>query len=87
MSTEATVATVPVGIDGLEGWTSCCAAAVTFSETTLCCKACWQEVEMVALGDEQGAALSQIVRDVITEKITASEGVKRQQALLAEEVS
>lgn len=76
--------TVPVGTDGLEGWTSCCEASVTFSgEATLCCKACWHEVLPVGLDGEQGDALSRIVRDVIGEAITADEGVAAQRHLLA----
>lgn len=76
------MATVPVGSGGLEGWTSCCAAAVTYSETTLCCKGCWHEVEMVHLEGAEADALEQIVRDVITGAKTADEGVACQQAML-----
>jgi hypothetical protein len=79
--------TVPVGIDGLEGWTSCCDAAVTYGEIyagefALCCKGCWSEVEIVTLDGDAATELSTIVRDVIDETITADEGVARQHALL-----
>jgi hypothetical protein len=74
--------TVPVGIDGLEGWTSCCDAAVTYSGSALCCKGCWSEVETVTLDGDAATALTAIVRDVIDETITADEGVARQRALL-----
>lgn len=78
------VRTVPVGADGLEGWSSCCEAAVTYSGAVLCCKECWEEVEMVDLPAEQGEALSEVVRAVIAQEITAAEGVARQRRLLAE---
>jgi 2-oxoglutarate dehydrogenase complex dehydrogenase (E1) component-like enzyme len=79
--------TVPVAADGLEGWTSCCDAAVTYSsalgEPVLVCKACYREVETIDLDDTSGAALSRIVTDVIEGTTTADEGVALQRALLA----
>lgn len=83
----STVPTVPIASNGLEGWTSCCAAAVTYSETALCCKACWNEVDTVRLEGDDGVALGVIVEAVIMGAISADEGVKRQQALLAEVVA
>jgi hypothetical protein len=82
-----TTRTVPVAADGLEGWTSCCEAAVTYSsalgDPVLVCKACWNPVEMIDLDDTAGEALSRIVRDVIDGTTTADEGVALQRALLA----
>jgi hypothetical protein len=76
--------TVPVGTDGLEGWTSCCEAAVTYHGITLICKKCYMPVAMLDIEGDRGDVLSQIVRDVIDGTITADEGVARQRALLAE---
>ena len=73
---------VPVGADGLEGWTSCCEASVTYHDSALCCKACWNTVEAVELGGEDGEKLSKIVADVIDGTITADQGVARQRDLL-----
>lgn len=79
-----TAPTVPIAADGLEGWTSCCDACVTYSgDGVLCCKACWNEVDTVALDPANGAALSVIVTAVINGDITPDEGVRRQAALLA----
>lgn len=79
--TTNTLRWVPVGADGLEGWTSCCEASVTHHDSTLCCKACWNEVEMIQLGGGDGETLSQIVRDVLEGTITADEGVARQRRI------
>lgn len=71
----------------MEGWTSCCEAAVTFSETALCCKGCWHEVDRIYLDPEQGAALDAIVHDVIRGNITGAQGVARQKALLKRKIN
>jgi hypothetical protein len=33
-------------------YTECCDAEVTFHDTTLCCKSCWQEVSLEYLLDD-----------------------------------
>ena len=82
MTTTNTPRWVPVGADGLEGWTSCCEASVTYSGSTLCCKACWNDVEMVQLEGKDAETLSRIVTEVIEGTITADQGVARQHDLL-----
>jgi hypothetical protein len=74
-------------MDGLEGWTSCCEAAVTYSEDVLCCKGCWAEVTEIHLGFEAGRALTETVRAVIHGSMTPDEGVARQREILAGAVS
>jgi len=78
--------TVPLGSSGLEGWTSCCDAAVTYHDATLCCKGCWREVWPVSIDPERAESLDRIIRDVLEDRITAGEGVARQRLLLAPRV-
>jgi hypothetical protein len=76
--------TVPIATNGLEGWTSCCSAATTFSgDGAFCCKGCWEEVDPLALEGEKGAELGRVIDAVIREEISSDEGVRRQQKLLA----
>lgn len=86
MSTPS-IPTVPVGTDGLEGWTSCCGACVTFSiagggDPVLCCKSCWSEVERVYPQGAVGDALNAAVAGVIDEDLLPREGVARQRELI-----
>lgn len=75
---------IPVGNQGLHGWSSCCEASATFDEFgTLSCKACWQPLTEVPLGGIAGEQLDQIVTAVIDGAITGTEGVARQARLLA----
>ena len=75
--------TVPVAANGLEGWTSCCDASVTFHDVTLCCKACWREVAPVTLDARTGRKLDAIVMAVIDGDMCPNDGVAAQKALLA----
>lgn len=75
-----TAPTVPVA--ALEGWTSCCAGAVTFSGDAMCCKGCWREVDVRVLDGDEAEALDAIVRSVITGERDADAGVAAQRDLL-----
>ena len=44
---------VPIVPNGCDGLSSCCQAAVTYSGETLCCKACWHEVETVHVASQR----------------------------------
>lgn len=76
-----TLRTVPVAPSGLEGWTSCCKAAVTFHDETLICKACYEEVLQVPVDGELGRELDAIIGGIIRCEIAAVTGVERQTAL------
>lgn len=78
-----TFSTVPVGATGLEGWTSCCNAAVTYFDSTLCCKACYEVVEALPLAGDAGVEMDAIVMEVIRAEITPEIAIERQNALLA----
>lgn len=85
----ATVAPqVPIGANGLEGWSSCCKAAVTYCTDpqmeggqTLCCKQCFEAVESVYLEGDVGVRLGEVVQSVIAGSLTADEGVAMQDAM------
>lgn len=77
-----TAPTVTVAPSGLEGWTSCCDAAVSIGDEGYYCKACFELVEMEFVTGPDGEALGQILDDCITMKIDADEGVRRHHALL-----
>jgi hypothetical protein len=74
--------TVPIAANGLEGWTSCCWASVTFTgDGVLCCKGCWREVQPVEPEPAARRELGEIVMAVIEGRIAPSEGAARQRAL------
>jgi hypothetical protein len=79
-----TTPTVPIGANGLEGWTSCCGACVTYSgDGILCCKACWEEVQPVEPSDPRvRRELGEVVMAVCHGEMEPEEGVARQRALL-----
>ena len=85
---EATIPSVPIGANGLEGWSSCCEASVTYhmeedGSATLCCKSCWQEVMPVLVEGSAGERLGEVVRRVIDQEIEPEEGVRLQREVLA----
>jgi len=80
--THPTVA-IAVSPEGtLEGWTSCCAASVTYHDATLCCKACWHAVAETYVRGADGARLYGIVHDVLLGEMTPDAGVESQRELL-----
>lgn len=80
--------TVPIGANGLEGWTSCCDAGVTFSgDGALCCKRCWNEVQAVEPAPAARRELGEIIEAVIKGVLTSTEGVARQHALMIEDAT
>lgn len=77
--------TFPVASNGLEGWTSCCDAAVTFTgDGALVCKGCYHEAAGVPVGGEAGDALGEIIHAVLMGDVPCADGVARQRALLGE---
>ena len=80
-----TTPTAPAGTTGLEGWTSCCNAAVTCVETgATVCKSCYREVALVDLDGDAGDRLDEIVHAVIRGEMTAEQGIEAQRNLLTE---
>lgn len=82
MTAAPTLHAVPTAPSGLEGWTTCCAAAVTFSDVALCCKGCWAEVATVPLTGEAGAILDSAVAAVLTGALTPEQGIAAQRHAL-----
>jgi hypothetical protein len=64
---------------GLQGFSSCCAAAVTFmdagagADMVLCCKACYHAVETVAVAADDDARFDAIITAFIREEATYRE--------------
>ena len=79
--------TVPIASNGLEGWTSCCEAAVTYSgDGYLCCKKCWSEVDTVSLPGEAGVELGKAISAAISDD-SYHEAILIQRRLLAAQTS
>jgi hypothetical protein len=84
MATYPARPTVPVAAGRhLEGWSSCCGAAVTFSgDGALCCKKCWHEVDTQYVTGELAERLDAIIYAALTGTMTCDAAVASQRDLL-----
>lgn len=74
--------TVPIAANGLEGWSSCHNAAVTYHDEFLCCKECYEEVDAIPIDGPAGVELGLVIAAVIDGTMTPDQGVAEQTRIL-----